>query len=104
MPTHELYEEIVDNSVADKIRSVASVLGSDRKAHVFCQRAVKDLTGSPIEADGRMGQETIDAINFAIRSGLSKQFKIAVAHYAANYVQSHVSPSSYGKYLIKLFS
>lgn len=101
---NSIYEEIVDFSVVKKIIETAKALGSNRKAHVFCQRAVQDLTDSMISTNGRMGVETVDAINFAIRSGMAKQLRMTIAHYAANYIQLHVSPSQYKDYLITLFS
>lgn len=97
------YDEIDDETVAEKITESAKILKSSSKAHVFCQRAVQDLTGSIVDADGRMGDETVDAINFAIQSGLSKQLKMTIAHYTANYVQIYVKPSEYSKYLKRLF-
>lgn len=97
------YDEIVEASVVEKIVDVAKALDSEKEAHIFCQRAAEDLTGSIIRKTGSMDQETIDAINFAIRSGLSKQFKMTVAHYAVNYLQSKSSPSNYHIYLKNLF-
>lgn len=98
----ESYEKIIDFSVVKKMIEIASLVGS-RKTHVFCQRALQDLNGSINSVDGHVDQETIDAINFTVRSGLSKQFKMTVAHYAANYIQLKVSPSEYSIYLKKLF-
>jgi len=98
------YEQIDDESVAEKIEQIASILKSDRKAHVFCQRALIDLTNVQIRVDGQMNQETIDAINFTIQKGLKKQFKNTTSHYAANYVQSQTTSSEYQDYLKKLFS
>lgn len=97
------YDNIKDESVANKITDSARVLKSSSKAHVFCQRAVQDLTGSIISVNGKMNEETIDAINFAIQSGLSKQLKMTIAHYTVNYVQINVRPSEYSKYLKRLF-
>lgn len=98
-----IYEKIIDSSIIDKLLEVAKIVDSNRKAHVFCQRALQDLTGSLISVDGRFGDQTIDAINFAVRSGMAKQLRMTIAHYAANYIQSHVAPSDYPKYLTKLF-
>ena len=88
-----IYEKIIDSSIVDKLLEVAEIVGSNRKAHVFCQRAVQDLTGSLISVDGRFGDQTVDAINFAVRSGMAKQLRMTIAHYAANYIQLPVSPS-----------
>lgn len=97
------YDNIDDFQVVKKIMQVASMLGNNRQVHVFCQRAVEDLTDSVISTNGRMNTETVDAINFTIRSGLSKQLRMTLAHYVANYVQVQVGPEQYGKYLKKLF-
>ena len=97
------YEQIEDKNVAKKLFQSARVLESNRKAHVFCQRALKDLTGARVQADGRFSNETVDAINFAVQSGLSKQLQMTTAHYAANYVQTKVRKTEYGSYLKKLF-
>mgnify|MGYP006433030047 CR=1 FL=1 len=97
------YDEIIDFSVIEKLIEVSAILDSQRKAHVFCQRALRDLTGSISSVDGRLGEGTIDAINFAVRSGLAKQLKMTIAHYAANYIQPKISPTEYPTYLKKLF-
>lgn len=97
------YEKIDDFETAKKIVQVAVVLRDSRQAHVFCQKAVKDLTGSVLSTNGRMNRETIDAINFATRSGLGKQLRMAIAHYALNYIQAQTSPENYSKYLKRLF-
>lgn len=97
------YEKIEDFQTAKKIVQAAIVLGNSRQAHVFCQRAAKDLTGSVLSTNGRMNRETIDAINFATRSGLGKQLRMAIAHYALNYIQARTNPENYRKYLKKLF-
>jgi len=97
------YEDIDDLRVVKKIMQAATILGDNRQVHVFCQRAVEDLTGSIVSTNGRMNTETVDAINFTIRSGLDKQLRMTVAHYVANYVQVQVGPEQYGKYLKKLF-
>ena len=99
----DIYNEIIDFSIVEKIVEVSKLLRSTRKAHVFCQRALVDLTGSINSVNGRMTRETVDAINFTIRSGLGKQLKMAIAHYAANYIQPKVSPSEYSEYLKTLF-
>lgn len=98
-----IYEKIIDSSIVDKLLEIAEIVGSNRKAHVFCQRAVQDLTGSLISVDGRFGDQTVDAINFAVRSGMAKQLRMTIAHYAANYIQLRVTPSEYSEYLEKLF-
>jgi len=97
------YEKIEDFQTVQKIVQAASVLQNSRQVHVFCQRAVKDLTDSIISTNGRMNRETVDAINFATRSGLGKQLRMTIAHYVLNYVQAQTSPESYSKYLKKLF-
>lgn len=97
------YEKIEDFQTAKKIVQAATVLGDSRQVHVFCQRAVKDLTGSALSTNGRMNRETVDAINFAIKSGLGKQLRMTIAHYVMNYVQSQSSPETYSKHLKKLF-
>jgi hypothetical protein len=98
-----IYEKIEDHKVAKKLLRSAEVLKSNRKAHVFCQRALRDLTGAALRTDGNFSTEMADAINFATRSGLSKQLRMTIAHYAANYVQIKVRKTEYGTYLKKLF-
>lgn len=97
------YEEIDDVLVARKLFQSAKILKSNRKANVFCQRAVQDLTDVLISVDGDFDEETVDAINFAIRSGLAGQLQKTTAHYVANYVQFQVSPKKYGEYLKTIF-
>ncbi len=99
----QAYEKIDDVLVARKLFQSAKILGSNQKANVFCQRAVQDLTDVLISVDGRFDEETIDAINFAIRSGLAGQLQKTTAHYVANYVQFQVSPKEYGEYLKVIF-
>lgn len=97
------YENIEDVALVKKILLASEILNDNQQVHVFCQRAVQDLTDAIVPADGRMSTETIDAINFTIKSGLAKQLRMTVSHYVINYIQIHVNPSEYGKYLKKLF-
>lgn len=97
------YEKVNDPLVARKVFQSAKLLRSNRQAHVFCQRAVQDLTEAIIPVNGKFSEETVDAVNFAINSGLSGQLKMTTAHYTANYLQLKVSPKKYGDYLKAIF-
>lgn len=97
----DLYKGIEHDEVVDTLTSLASILNSRSKAHIFCQRAVNTVTESRVSVNGKMNEPTISAINDA--EGLVRPLCFTAKHYAVCYIESRTHPSEYSEFMRKIW-